>query len=155
MLESIIDPLFDREYPDILLFFVLYLVVAGVPFTYLNWDAVVVVVAAYYPPDPLGVAILVVGALAILIGLVLADPGVERYVQFLFWPTDFMSAFVDASYVWAAASWWAIPEMARFFDISPSLQLYLGGVFVSHIPPLIFLTVLTTLGFAKQKDDKW
>lgn len=145
----------DREYPDILTFFALYLLIAGLPYLYLNWEAVETVVSAYYPPDPVGLVLWVLGALVLFIGLVLADPGVERYVEFLFWPTDVVSALVDATYVWAAMSWWVIPELARVSDLTPSWELYLGGVFLSHLPPVLFLTLLTTAGFAKRRDDKW
>lgn len=146
---------FDREYPDVLTFFVLYILVAGVPYAALNWAVVTTVVSSYYPPDPVGVAVWGLGALLLFVGLLLADPGVERYVEFLFWPTDLVSAAVDATYLWAAMSWWAIPELASLLDVSASWQLYLAGVFLSHVPPLLVLTVLTTVGFAKQRDDKW
>jgi|GEM_PF-1358108 len=145
----------SRQYLQVVGFLVLYLTLSVVPYAALHWDVVRAVFEAYYPPSPLLLGGWLVGTVLLVAGLFVANQGVERYVRFLFWPTDPLSALVDAAYVWAAVSWWALPAVAEALDASPSLLRYLVGVVASHVPAVLFLSLLTAVGEAHRPDRPW
>lgn len=143
----------EGRYLNVVLFIGLYLLVSIVPYLALNWAVVVAVVARYYPPDPVGLAIWLFGSALLVLGFTLAAPGVDRYIQLLFWPADVLSAAVDASYVWAGASWWALPWLARTLAVDVTWDVYLAGVFLSHVPPVLFLTLMAVVARTRAADD--
>mgnify|MGYP000153300144 CR=1 FL=1 len=148
-------PAGQRQYLHVVAFLGCYLGLSVVPYAALHWSEVRAVVDGYYPPGPVGLAVWTLGSALLLVGLLVANQGVERYVQFLFWPTDPLAALVDASYVWAAVSWWALPEIAAAVDASPTLLGYLVGVVASHVPAVVFLSLLTAVGEAHRPEKPW
>lgn len=75
--------------------------------------------------------------------LVVATDGVEKYNAFLLHPTDVLSILVTCSYVWAAVSWWAVPELLLWTDTFIGLRPVLGLIVLSHVPMFVFLSMLT------------
>jgi len=135
----------------ILLFVGLYLLLSLVPYLALNWDVVVEVLGDLYPPSPLVVGAIVVGAVVLLGAFVRASEGVDRYAQFLVAPTDWLSLLIGLSFVLAAFSWWAVPAIVLEQYGRVSLNLLYFLIFLAHVPMLLFLSLMTALGFAQSE----
>ena len=129
----------------------LYLVVAVPPYAALNWDIVTRVLARSFPPSPLQLLGVLVVAAVLLGALGWASAGVDRFVQFLVAPTDTLSILVGVSFLFAAASWWAVPAVVlALAGRVPPPVLYVV-VFASHVPLLLFLSLLTVAGLAHRR----
>lgn len=142
-------------YRNVLTFLSLYLLFAVPPFAALNWHLVLAVYEEYVPPDPLGIAILALGASWLFVGCLLADRGIDRYIQFIFWPNDLPSILVDGGFLWAAISWWAIPEIAAEADLYLTVDTYVLLTFISQLPLVLLLALFTVLGEAKRREGRW
>lgn len=128
---------------DVIVFVTVYLVLSLLPFLVLNPDLSTGVrrtatIAA------LGTALLVFVA-----GLFLASEGVDRFVQFLRAPTDLLSVVVIVSYLGAAVSWWAVPEVGYYLDVALTIDTVLGAIIVCHVPMVLFLSLMTAIGKAE------
>jgi hypothetical protein len=130
----------------------LYLGIAVPPYAALNWIVVGRVLERLSPPTPLEALGVLAVAVSLFGALVWAADGVDRFVQFLVAPTDSLSIFVGVSLLLAAASWWAVPEivLAVAGRVNPAV-LY-GAVFASHVPLLLFLSLLTVVGIAHRRE---
>ena len=134
---------------QLVLFVGLYLLLSLPPYAALNPDVVVGVVSRSLPPGPLVVALLVGAAAVVGAGLVRGSAGVERYVRFLLSPTDWLSVLVALSFVLAAVSWWAVPELVFHYVGRVDLGVLYFLVFLAHSPMLLFLSLLTAAGFTQ------
>lgn len=134
----------------ILLFVGLYLLLSVPPYVALNREIVAGIAARSVPPDPVTATLTVVFALVLLVALVRAAHGVDRYVQFLVWPTDWLSVLVALSFVLAGISWWAVPELVFEFRGGIELNLLYFLVFLGHVPMLLFLSLMTALGLTHE-----
>jgi hypothetical protein len=134
-----------REYRDVMLFLLLYLLLAWPPFLYLNREVLDEVLERLGQIEPLSV-LWFVGAAVVLYGLLRGQEGVDRYTQFISAPTDLVSMLVGASYLLAAISWWAIPELVFALDGDVTLNVMLLLVLACQLPMLLFLSLLTVLG---------
>ena len=141
--------MFGRSiYRAYLTFVGLYLLLSLPPFLALNFEFVQQVYTRVVVPD-LTVAVgLVLLTFLIMYMLTLADDGVDRYVEFLRAPTDVLSILIILSFLWAAMSWWAVPELVFFYDFDLTLTELLLPILVSQIPMLLFLSLLTAIGKA-------
>lgn len=133
-----------RAVRDITVFVSLYLLLSLPPFLYLNRDLSVLV------SDIAVLAAVGTTALVVVTGLFVASDGVERYTQFLFAVTDVYSVVVDLSFVVAAVSWWAVPELAAEVRPNPQLRYVLIAVIVCHVPMILFLSLMTVIGRARR-----
>lgn len=138
----------QRAYREVVIFVFLYLLLSVPAFFFLNWRTVVGVVNRIYPPDAVGLAVWIGLSAMLLYGFVLADRGVDRFNQFLFAPTDLLSVLVTVSFLWAAISWWATPELLRALGVELTLSLYLLVVVVSQFPLVLFVSLMTAVGKA-------
>ncbi len=128
----------------------LYLLVAVPPYLALNWQVVRRVVTESVPPDPLTAVGLSVAAIALFGALVYGSDGVDRYVQFLLAPTDWLSILVGLSFLVAAATWWTVPELILSYFGRIDLSILYFLVFLGHVPMLLFLSLLAAAGFAQE-----
>jgi hypothetical protein len=133
----------------ILVFVVVYLLLAVVPYLVLNWDIVVRVLADAVPPSPTAVVAILVVAGLIFGVLVYGADGVDRYAQFLLAPTDWLSILVALSFIMAASTWWAVPEAALSYYGRVDLSILYFLVFLGHVPMMLFLSLMAALGFAQ------
>lgn len=133
----------------VVLFVGLYLLFSAGPYLALNWEIVVRILDQLFPPSPLVAVAVLGGALVLLAALVRASEGVDRYAQFLAAPTDWLSILVNLSFVFAAASWWAVPEIVLAYYGRIDLNLLYFLVFLGHVPMLLFLSLMTAVGFAR------
>jgi len=131
----------DQPVRDITVFVTLYLLLSLPPFLYLNRDlsAGVVNVALLATIGTTG--------LVVVASLFFISEGVERYTGFLFAVTDVFSVVVDLAFVLAAVSWWAVPELAVRTTASPELRLVLAAIIVCHVPMVLFLSLMTIIGY--------
>jgi hypothetical protein len=134
----------------IVLFVGAYLLLAAPPYLALNWDTVVEVLDRSFPPSPLAIVTVLVSAGVILAALIRASDGVDRYAQFLVAPTDWLSILVGLSFILAGASWWAVPEIVLEWFGRIDLNVLYFLVFMAHVPMLLFLSLMTALGFAQR-----
>ena len=141
----------DGRGKRILLFVSAYLLLALVPYLALNWDVVVEVLDRSFPPSPVAVTLVAGGAGVILAALVRASDGVDRYAQFLVAPTDWLSILVGLSFILAGSSWWAVPEIVLEWFGRIDLNVLYFLVFMAHVPMLLFLSLMTALGFAQRE----
>mgnify|MGYP006277788621 CR=1 FL=1 len=141
----------DGRGTRISLFISAYLLLAVPPYLALNWDVVVEVVDRSFPPGPLVVAAIAVSAAVILAALVRAADGVDRYAQFLVAPTDWLSILVGVSFLLAGASWWAVPELVLEWFGRIDLAVLYFLVFMTHVPMLLFLSLMTAVGLAQRE----
>ncbi len=125
---------------DVFVFVTLYLLLSLPPFLALNPDLSPKVV------QTATIALLGTGLLAVVAGLFLAREGVDRFVQFLLAPTDLLSVVVLVAFVAAAVSWWAVPEVAFYYELGLTLDVILGAIIVSQIPMVLFLSLMTAIG---------
>lgn len=125
---------------DVLVFVTLYLLLSLPPFLALNPDLSSGVLRTAT------VAVFGTVLLAVIAGLFLAKEGVDRFVQFLLAPTDLLSIVVALAFVVAAISWWAVLEVAIFYELDPSLDMVLGAIIICHIPMVLFLSLMTAIG---------
>jgi hypothetical protein len=138
----------QRAYRDVVLFVSLYLLLSVPAFFYINWRTVVGVVDRIYPPDVIGLTVLTVLSGLLLYGFLLADRGVNRFNQFLLVPSDVPSILVALSFLWAAISWWATPELLHTLGVELTLNLYLAVVVASQLPMILLLSLMTAVGRA-------
>jgi hypothetical protein len=141
----------DGRGKRILLFVSAYLLLALVPYLALNWDVVVEVLDRSFPPSPVAVTLVAGGGAVILAALVRASDGVDRYAQFLVAPTDWLSILVGLSFILAGSSWWAVPEIVLEWFGRIDLNVLYFLVFMAHVPMLLFLSLMTALGFAQRE----
>ncbi|MFC7132937.1 MULTISPECIES: hypothetical protein [Salinibaculum] len=134
---------------QLVLFVGLYLLLSLPPYAALNPDVVTGVVRRSLPPGPFVAALLVGAAAVVGAGLVRGSAGVERYVRFLLSPTDWLSVLVALSFVLAAVSWWAVPELVLRYVGRVDLGVLYFLVFLAHSPMLLFLSLLTAAGFTQ------
>lgn len=135
------------QYRSVFAFLLLYLLLSWVPFLYLNQELLDAVVERVSLVDPL-TAVWVATAVIIMVGLLQAREGVDRYNQFLSAPTGLVSLFVFLSFVLAAVAWWAVPELVFHFELDVTLNQMLVLVLACQAPMLVFLSLLTVLGKA-------
>jgi hypothetical protein len=125
-----------------------YLFLSLPPFLLFNQTVLSAVRDRLAPVDVVVVAVAGTGGLIVLTALVLAKEGVSRYNEFLVGPTDLLSIFVGASFLFAATSWWAVPELLFRFGVSLSFDLLIVLVLFCHLPMILFLSLLTAIGKA-------
>lgn len=143
--------MFSRTlYRDYLVFIGLYLALSLPPFLALNLEFVRDVYTRVVVPDLTIAAALVLLTFFILYLLTLADDGVDRYVDFMAAPTDALSVLVVLSFIWAAVSWWAVPELVFVYDLDLTLTELLLPILASQVPMLFFLSLLTAIGRARK-----
>lgn len=140
-----------QEYRRLVLFVTLYVLFSLPPFLLLNWQIVMDIYERIAPLGVVAIGGLVAGVGALLYVVTLADEGVERYVQFVVDPSDLSSVLVAWTFLWAAISWWAIPELLFQLDVDPTLNMLLVGILASQIPMVMFLSLLTAAGKAKKQ----
>jgi len=133
-----------RAVRDITVFVSLYLLLSLPPFLYLNRDLSALV------SDIALLAAVGTTALVVVTGLFVASDGVERYTQFFFAVTDVYSVVVDLSFVLAAVSWWAVPELAAEMSRDPPFRYLLIAIIVCQVPMILFLSLLTVIGRARR-----
>lgn len=136
----------QRAYRDVVTFAFLYLLLSVPAFFYINWRTVVRVVNRVYPPDAIGLTVWAILSGLLVYGFFLADRGVNRFNQFLLVPSDVPSILVALSFVWAAVSWWATPELLLRLGAELTLNLYLAVVVASQLPMVLLLSLMTALG---------
>lgn len=132
-----------------LLFVSAYLLLAVPPYLTLNRDVVREVLERSFPPSPVAVAAVAVTAAVLLATLLRASEGVDRYTQFLAAPTDWLSLLVALAFVLAGSSWWAVPELVFEYVGRVDLGVLYFVVFIAHVPMLLFLSLMTAVGFAQ------
>jgi len=125
---------------DVTVFVSLYLILSLPPFLALNRDLSTSVVSIAL------VASLGTVGLALVAGLFLASEGVDRYTDFLFSVSDLFSVVVDPSFVLAAVSWWAVPEVAMRYELGLGLGPVIAAIIVCHIPMVLLLSLMTIVG---------
>lgn len=135
------------QYRTVLGFLVGYLVLAWPPFLYLNREVLDEVTSQLSTVDPLMV-VWIVGGLAVVVGLARAREGVERYNQFLRAPSNAVAFLVALSFLVAAVSWWALPEVVFALELGLTLNQVLVLILVCQAPMLVFLSLMTVLGKA-------
>jgi len=138
----------QRAYRDVVIFVSLYLLLSVPAFFYINWRTVVRVVNRVYPPDVVGLTVWAILSGLLLYGFVLADQGVNRFNQFLLVPSDVPSTLVALSFLWAATSWWATPQLLYTLGAELTLNLYLAVVVASQLPMVLLLSLMTAVGRA-------
>lgn len=136
-----------REYQTVLAFLLGYLLLAWPPFLYLNQEVLGEVTAQLSTIDPL-TGVWIVGGLVVVLGLARAQDGVERYNQFLAAPSNTVAFLVALSYLVAAVSWWALPEIVFTLEFGLTLNQVLLLILVCQAPMLVFLSLMTVLGKA-------
>lgn len=137
-----------RDHLTVVGFVALYLILSFGPFAALNWEVIQAAVRSQWPPDPLLIVIWTGLLVVLLVGIFRAHYGVRRYTHFLRAPTDPLSALVAVSFVWAACSWWAIPELAVAYGLDLTIDVVLALIFLSQLPMLGFLSLMAAIGFA-------
>ncbi|MEF8786014.1 MAG: hypothetical protein V5A45_08785 [Haloarculaceae archaeon] len=137
----------------IVVFVSCYLLLSVPPYLALNWGVVVDVLSRSFPPSPLAIGLIAVTALVILATLVRASEGVDRYAQFLLAPTDWLSILIGLAFILAGASWWAVPEIILEWFGRIDLNVLYFLVFLAHVPMLLFLSLMTAIGFAQQEAE--
>lgn len=138
----------DQAYRDIVVFLAVYLLLSLVPFLVVHRDQLDVFQDRLTTLDPLPLVVFVAAAVAVTAGLVLAREGIDRYNQFLFAPTDLLSVLIELSFVVAAVSWWAVPELVSRVGWSLTLDLLLISVLLCQLPMILFLSLMTVVGKA-------
>lgn len=130
-----------------------YLLLSVPPYLALNWGVVFDVLGLSLPPSPLAMGVVGVAAAVILVSLVRASEGVDRYAQFLLAPTDWLSILIGLAFILAGASWWAVPEIILEWFGRIDLNVLYFLVFLAHVPMLLFLSLMTALGFAQREAE--
>lgn len=138
----------DWPLKEYFLFVGLYLFLSLPPFLVLNWHVVDEVHDQVFPVSTTIVVALVVVLLFLFYLFVIADDGVDRYVHFLATPTDLLSVLISLSFLWAAVSWWAVPELVFRSGWALSLNELVVLIIASQAPMLLFLSLLTAIGRA-------
>jgi len=130
-----------------------YLLLSVPPYLALNGGVVVDVLNRSFPPSPFAMGAVAAAALVILAALVRASEGVDRYAQFLLAPTDWLSILIGLAFILAGASWWAVPEtILEWFGRIDLNELYFL-VLLAIVPMLLFLSLMTAIGFAQQEAE--
>jgi hypothetical protein len=135
------------QYRTVLGFLLGYLLLAWPPFLYLNQEVLGEVTAQLSTIDPL-TGVWIVGGLVVVLGLARAREGVQRYNQFLAAPSNAVAFFVALSFLVAAVSWWALPELVFTLDLGLSLNQVLLLILACQAPMIVFLSLMTVLGKA-------
>ncbi|MEF8814301.1 MAG: hypothetical protein V5A55_10855 [Halovenus sp.] len=143
------------SYRAVVVFVSLYLLFSLPPFLALNWEVVQIVYARQFPPDRSLLVAVVLGVVLLLGGIAVADSGIDRYNEFILAPNDPLSILVGSSFLWAAISWWFLPELVFVTDTPVSLNILLLLVLLSQLPMLLFLGFLTAVGRASSADTPW
>lgn len=136
------------QYREVVLFSTLYILLSLPPFLFLNQESIDVVRERIAPLDIVTVAVAGTALFVLLSALFLAQEGVDRYYQFLLSPTDFLSVLVEISFVFAAVSWWLVPEVAFRLEWGLSVDLLVVAILACQLPMLLFLSLLTAIGKA-------
>jgi hypothetical protein len=136
----------SSQFRDIVVFTTLYLFLSLVPFLVLNQAVISAVRDRLGSVDVVAVAVVGTLGLVALTALVLASEGVSRYNQFLVAPTDALSVLVALSFLFAASSWWLVPELLFRFGPDLSFDVLLIVLLFCQIPMILFLSLLTALG---------
>lgn len=134
-----------RQFRDVVLFLTLYLLLSLPPFLFFNRE-VLDAVRNRIALDVVTVAVSGTALFVVLSALFLAEEGVDRYVQFLFAPTDPLSVLIEMSFAFAAVSWWLVPEAVFRFEPGLSFDLLVVTVLVCQLPMMLFLSLLTAVG---------
>jgi|AntRauTorcE11898_2_1112593.scaffolds.fasta_scaffold12945_3 hypothetical protein len=137
----------------LVLFVSAYLLLAVPPYLALNWTVVLGVLGRSFPPSPFAAGTLAVATVILLAMLVHASEGVDRYARFLLAPTDWLSILVGLAFILAGASWWAVPEIILEWFGRIDLNVLYFLVFLAHVPMLLFLSLMTALGFAQKEAE--
>ncbi len=132
---------------DVTLFITLYLLLSLIPFVVLNRDNLSGV-SDQALSNPVIPAVAGTALLVIVSGLFLASEGVDRYNQFLFAPTDFLSILVESSFIIAAMSWWLVPELSMRLDTPLPTDMVLFVILLCQVPMILFLSLMTAVGKA-------
>ncbi len=130
---------------DVTIFFTLYLLLSLGPFVVLNRD-ILSELGETVATNTVTFAIGGTALLAVVSGLFLASEGVDRYNQFLFAPTDFLSILVEASFIIAAISWWLVPELSMQLDTPLTVDTTLFVIILCQVPMVLFLSLMTAVG---------
>lgn len=138
----------SRQITDIVVFTTLYLFLSLPPFLLVNQAVLSEVRERVAPVDVVAVAVAGTAGLLVLTALVLASEGISRYNQFLAAPTDLLSVCVTLSFLFAAVSWWLVPELLFWAEPGLSFDLLVIAVLFCQIPMILFLSLLTAIGKA-------
>jgi len=136
----------DQAYRDVVIFATMYLLLWLVPFAVLNREALGAVRDRLAVVDVVTIALLGTGVFVVVSGLVLAREGIDRYNQFLFAPTDLLSVLVELFFLFAAVSWWAVPELVFRAGWEVTLDLLVVAVLLCQLPMVLFLSLMTVAG---------
>lgn len=133
---------------DVVFFTTLYILLSFVPFVALNREVVDAVRDRIAPLDVVTLATVGTGFVLLITVLLLAEEGVDRYNQFLLAPTDLLSVVIELSFLLAAVSWWAVPELASRYQEGITLDTLLLVILLCQLPMLLFLSLMTAVGKA-------
>ena len=137
----------NGQYRDIVVFTTLYLFFSLPPFLVFNQSVLAEIRTRLAPLDVVVVAVAGTAGLDFLPALVLARDSNDRYNRFLAAPTDLLSVLVALSFLFAATAWWAVPELAVRTTASPELRLVLAAIILCHVPMVLFLSLMTIVGY--------
>ena len=138
----------DWPLKEYFLFVGLYLLLSLPAFLVLNWDIVAETRDHVFPASTTIILALVIVLVFLAYLFFLADDGVDRYVHFLATPTDLLSVLIILSFLWAAISWWAIPELVFLSSWTLSVNELVLLIIVSQLPMVLFLSLMTAIGRA-------
>ena len=133
-----------RAFRTVFAFLFLYVVLSLPPFLYLNREVLDDVLDSLAVADPFTLVWLLVGG-SVLVGLLQAHEGVDRYNQFFTVPTGPFALVVTLSFVLAAVSWWLVPELFFTFELQVTLTQLLSLILACQIPMVVFLSFMTIL----------
>lgn len=136
----------DEAFRDVVIFGTVYLLLSLVPFLLLNREVLDEVRDRLATLDVVLLGVFGTVALVVVSALVLFREGIDRYNQFLFAPTDFLSVLVELAFLLAAVSWWAVPELLFRTNWELSLDIVLLAVLLCQLPMVLFLSLMTVAG---------
>jgi len=137
----------SKAFKNVFLFKALYILLAFVPFAFFNQE-LLDQVREQVAVDVVSVAIVGALFLTIVAALFFAEEGVNRYNQFLFAPSDLLSILVGACFLFAAVSWWLVPEVAQRYELGFELNMLLFLIIICQLPMVLFLSLMTVVGKA-------
>lgn len=135
------------QYRNVFLFLGAYLLLSWPLFLYLNREVLTGVLSRLALIDPMTL-VFVLGGFVILVGLLRAHEGVDRYTLFLSSPGSVVSFVMALSFVVAAVSWWALPEIVFHLELDVTLNQILLLILACQAPMLVFLSLMTVLSKA-------
>lgn len=136
----------DEAFRDVVIFGTAYLLLSLVPFLLLNREVLDEVRDRLAGLDVVLLGVIGTAALVVVSALVLFREGIDRYNQFLFAPTDFLSVLVELAFLLAAVSWWTVPELLFRTNWELSLDIVLLAVLLCQLPMVLFLSLMTVAG---------